>query len=310
MKYKLECKVDSLTKISNEINFEIKNKEYLFKPDRNGFLSSISISINVENPDDFLTKLIPHAHGKGRHRIEIKSDQQTTQKLQEEMQYLEATIMFGGSSTKIHWEDPEREWIPENDEDRKKINVLKLTYERKYLEKIIELDEEFLKGIIESRSDYDELTVLKAFFNDGTKLFHEFKYINAFCNFYFILEDLYGNGNTVNRLIMRSFKESADLREFLEWARDTQISKDEKHLKSLINFLEDIGRTTSTNDIIEFLVETRGRLHHFSRKSTLKIGTPFNQRDYEAIASFVMGIALRAILQEVYYINKELGIAT
>ena len=111
-------------------------------------------------------------------------------------------------------------------------------------------------------------------------------------------------------LILKSFKESEDLIRFIEWVRDEHILNHEKHSKALIKFLDDMNKTTSTEDILDFLVNTRGRLHHFSRRSTLKIGTPFNQRDYETVAFFTMGIALRAILQEIYYINKELGIAT
>jgi len=307
MKYRLGCNVESLVKIQKTVTFVLNEKEYIFKPNRYGFLSSIEILTKVENPEEFFAKIIPHAIGKGHHKLEIKSDEEITQILQEEMQYLEATLMFGGSRTKIKWEDPERGWVPENEEDKKKINVLGISYERGYPKKITEIDEEYLKEIIKNRDDYDKLTMLKAFYNDGDRFFVEFKYINAIYNFYFVIEDLYGDGNTSNRLIMRSFKESTNLREFVEWARDEQILSHKKHSKQLISFLEDMGKTTSTDDIIEFLVNTRGRLHHFSRKSTLKIGTPFNQGDYETVAFFVKAIALRAILQEIYYIKKSLG---
>lgn len=309
MKYKLECKVDSLAQINNEIKFELNDRAYVFRPNRDGFLSSIQIITKVENPDDFFTKLKPHAHGKGQHEMVVKSDESITRPLKEEMQYLEATIMFGGSPTKINWEDPERGWIPENEEEREKINVLQIAYERTYPQKITVLDENYFKSIIESREDYDDLTILQAFYNDGNRFFCEFKYVNAFYHFYFVIEDLYGAGKTSNRLIEKSFKESDDLRRFIEQVRDEHILNHERHSKSFIDFLDDMGKTTSTDDIIEFLVKTRGRLHHFSRRSTLRIGTPFNQRAYETIAFFVMGLALKGILQETYYINIELGIA-
>ncbi len=309
MKFKLKCKVDSFTKIDNEIKFELNDKKYIFQSNRNGFLSSIEIITEVENPDAYFAKITPNAHGKGHHSMVIRSDESITRQLQEEMQCLEASIMFGGSPTKIDWENPERGWIPENEEEKVKINVLQISYERKYPQKITVLDEKRLISIIESRNDYTNITILEAFYNDGTRFFNEFKYINAFYNFYFVIEDLYGDGNTINRLIEKSFKESDDLRRFLENVRDNHILNHEKHSKSFIDFLDEMGKTTSTDDVIDFLVNTRGRLHHFSRKSTLRIGTPFNQREYEAIAFFVMGIALRAILQETYYINIELGIA-
>lgn len=190
------------------------------------------------------------------------------------------------------------------------MNVLGISRERKYPVKITELNETYFIDIIKSRLNYNKLTILKAFYNDGDRFFREFKFINAYYNFYFVIEDLYGDGNTSNRLILKSFIESTDLRQFTEWVRDNHILNHDKHSKNLVKFLEDMGKTTSTDDILEFIVNTRGRLHHFSRKSSIKIGTPFNQREYETVAFLVMGMALRAILQEVYYINKELGIAT
>ncbi|MHA1974900.1 MAG: hypothetical protein ACTSW1_18030 [Candidatus Hodarchaeales archaeon] len=309
MKYKLACKVESLAFIEKPISFEIENKEYKFKPNRNGFLSKIEITKKVENPEEHLAKIIPHAHGKGHHKLEIKSDKNILEKLKEEMQYLEATIMFNGSTIKINWENPDQGWIPETEEDKKRINVIQISHERGYPKRETKLDEVYLKSVIEERKDYDELTILQAFYNDGVRFFHEFKYINAFYNFYFVIEDLYGDGNTKNSKIMKSFKQSKDLREIIEKVMNNHILNHKKHSKSINKFLKDMSKTTSNDNIIEFLVLTRGRLHHFSRKSSLKTGTPFNQQEYETIAFLVMGIALHGILKEILYINQELGIA-
>jgi hypothetical protein len=50
----------------------------------------------------------------------------------------------------------------------------------------------------------------------------------------------------------------------------------------------------------------RGRLHHFSRKSTLKQKpSPLAQQDYESLAFLTMGIAMKSILNEMERSKKS-----
>jgi len=308
MRFAIECSIDSLMLIEKEFHLQLGDAEYYLIPNKNGFISSIKITKKVDNPEKFYSEVLSGTGG-SKLTINIRAEKEFVEKLRSEMQYLEASLSFDGPHTQIHWESPKQEWIPENDEEKSKLKIFKIEFKKEYPVKPKILTEEIFYSIIINRNNYDELTVLKAFYNDGIKFFKEFKYINAFYNFYFIIEDIYGGANTQNRLIIKSYKESENLKEHIKWIMDNYIKNNERHHTKLKEFLKDMGKTDSIEDIIEFLVLTRGRLHHFSRKSTLKIGTPLNQSDYESVAFLAMGIALRALLNEILEINKTIGIA-
>ena len=309
MKYALECSIDSLTKIEEEFEIRYENKKYILTPNEKGFIVKIKIIKDIEEPEKFYSEISP---GKGESvaTFTIRSDTEIHNELISDFQYLESQISFGGNYTKIHWEDPKTEYIPESKEEREKLKILSV--ERRsggYPVEPILLREEDFKWFIETKEHYEELSVLKAFFCNGRTEFHDYNYINAFYNFYFIIEDLYGNGNTRNSLILKSFKESEELKGHINWVMENHIKTDARHFKNITNFLSDMGKTPVIDDIIEFLVLTRGRLHHFTRKSTLKIGTPFNQRQYESVAYLSMGLDYRGIIQRILEKNRELGIA-
>ena len=305
MKYSLGYPADSLVRITGVYNFKLGDKEYSIIPNEQGFISHFRIVKKIQNPEEFYSKISP---GKGdiKLTINIKSGKGVVDELKSDFQYLESSIAFMGSFTKIHWENPIQKWIPETEEEKAKLKILrfehsKLGYKRSL--PIFYIND--FKEMILDKPKYDSLTVLQAFYNDGKNFYDEFKYINAFYNFYYVIEDIYGDGNTKNRLIKKSFKASKELRENIKWVIDTQIKPNKKHNKNITNFLKDMNLTDDIDDIIDFIVDTRGRLHHFSRKSTLKIGTPFNQSDYESLAFLAMGIALRAILGEIMKINLQ-----
>lgn len=309
MKYALECSVDSLTKIEEEYEIGYENKKYILTPNEKGFIAKIQIIRDIEEPEKFYSEIGP---GKGESvaTFNIRSDPEIHNELVSDLQYLESQISFGGNYTKIHWEDPKIDYIPESKEEREKSKIISIERTSSgYPVRRILLREETFKGFIEDKEHYEGLSVLKAFYCNGDNEFRHYNYINAFYNFYFIIEDLYGDGNTRNRLILKSFKESDELKGHINWVIENYFKTDARHFRNITNFLNDMGKTLDIEDIIEFLVLTRGRLHHFSRKSTLKIGTPFNQRQYESVAFLGMGLAYRGILQRILEINRERGIA-
>lgn len=308
MKYALECKVDSLHLIQKEIKYNKNDKEYILKPNTKGFIQSIKIIKTISNPESFFSEII-EGKGDSKLTINIKADEDVFNELKFEFQYLESSLAFGSAPIKIHWESPTQEWIAENKEEREKLKVFKTEVQRGYPIKPVFIEEEDIISFIDNKKDYEELTVLKTFYNNGGDFFRNFRYINAFYNFYYVIEDVYGGGKTQNRAIMNSYKKSRELKEHIKWVRDNYIDTSPKHKKNLDVFLKDMNKTDSVNDIIEFLVLTRGRLHHYSRKSTIKIGTPLNRLEYETVAFFMLGLAFRAILQEILNINKKLGIA-
>jgi len=304
MRYSLECKVKSRLAIGSVIDIVEDTKEYIFTPDKEGMLVSLKIIKKVDNPEKFYSK-IEEMNEKVRMKITVEADEGIFRDLRSDFQYIESYLAFIGNLEKIHWEEARQEWIPETPEEKSKLKVFGVSLNRRYPDTPTPIGKDVLTIVIRGKTKYDGLTTLKSFYREGKNFFTQFRYVDAFYYFYFILEDLYGGGKTKNEAIKRSFKSSKELRESVEWVMQTQINTSEKHSKDISQLLVEEKIQNGTDGIIELMVAVRGRLHHYVSRSSLKQATPLSQRDFESPAFLLMGIALMAILKEIVKINQK-----
>jgi len=141
---------------------------------------------------------------------------------------------------------------------------------------------------------------VKLFERDGMNEFHSLRYIQAYYNFYFVLEDLYGEGKTQNKDVEQKFKSNQVLRSIIQDVLDNVIKRNVNHLQNIQNFLREENKSFDIDGIIELIVRVRGNLHHYSGKSTKRKGTPLNQGDFESMAYLLMGISVKSINQAMY----------
>jgi hypothetical protein len=147
------------------------------------------------------------------------------------------------------------------------------------------------------------MIIPKSFFREGINDCQSFRYINAFYNFYFIIEDLYGNGKNKNAAVMHELETSEDFKSFVQWMLE-DIRAHRKHYKNINIHLKEMHENYDVEGIIHLLVHMRGRLHHFSGKSSLLQGNPFNQNTFQTIAYLAMGLAVKSILQKILKIKQ------
>ncbi len=303
MKFSVECLVDATTKISDIIKVSHSGREYEFYPNDSGRLGKIKIIEKVPEPSKFYSKF-----GKGdgtiKHTLTINADKEVYNLLIKEFQLLEASLTLNGVK-RIRWDQPKVEYLPETPEEVTKTEVLGVEHKEEYPEVEPELNKGDLDKIVQSMGDYEELLVLDAFLREGLNEFKQFRYINSFYNFYFVIEDLYGGGKTKNDQIEKSLKNSKEFSEILKDILEQQITTNEKHKNNLLKFLNERNLENSIEGVIKLIVSTRGILHHFSRKNRLRQGNPLNQRDFETMAFLVFGLALNGILRRVVEINNR-----
>lgn len=305
MKYSWECKVDSKTHIGNTISTVVGNKEYTLTSNEKGMLSSIKIITKVDDPENFYSQ-IEKGDGKAVAKITIEADYTIFNDLKSDFQYIESALSFLGNLRRIYWEEPKQEWIPETKEEESRLKVSAVSFRREgYPDDPRRLTKRAFESIIRTKNKFDCLTTLKAFYREGDRFFKGFQYINAFYNFYFILEDLYGGGKTKNKQIEENFRSSAELREIINWVMKKHIDAHKKHSKNISESLKERNLKNTADDIMKLLVRTRGRVHHYTSKSTLRQATPLAQRDFESMAFLTMGIALMSILRQIVKINQQ-----
>lgn len=216
------------------------------------------------------------------------------------IQYLEATLSFLFGVKKIYWEERETFFIPESEEDERKLDVRSYSLHQQYPEQKIKLTADTFKEIIQQKSKYEPLKIVKLFERDGMNEFQSLRYIQAYYNFYFVLEDLYGEGKTQNKDVEQKFKSNQVLRSIIQDILDNVIKINGNHLQNIQNFLREENKSFDIDGIIELIVRVRGNLHHYSGKSTKRKGTPLNQRDFESMAFLLMGISVKSIIQAMY----------
>lgn len=305
MKLEFKCKVRSKTYIGNSVlETSINGKDFTLVPDEKGLLKEIVITTPIPDSKKIISKITPSKSPPAKHEINISIDEEIVDVINNLLQYLESTLSFSANLEKISWEEPDLKFIPETEQDKADVNVLSFSSQRSYPdeEKILTLDA--FRDIVLEKEKYEFLTVVKSFYREGKREFNSFRYINAFYNFYFVIEDLYGNGKTKNFDIEKEFKKNNDFRSFVEWMMTKNIEG--RHKKNIEKFLSEENKSFDIDGLIELIVRVRGNLHHFSTKSTKHKGTPLNQQDFESIAFLLLGISVRSILQKIYERNKGL----
>ena len=306
MKYSLECGVDGKVMIGVTIQVAMGTKDFILIPDEQGWLSSIKIIAKVAEPQEFHPRIEP-GEGRVKAKIIIKRDPGLRQELIREFQELESIFSFdtNGALKSIRWDEPKEEVIPETDEEKTRVSVSGFHFKKEYPDYHTKLDEKTFERIVQTKQLYISLVVPKAFYREGINEFHLRRYINAFYNFYFVLEDLYGQGKTKNKDVISAFKNSTEFKEYLEWVIKNHIDTHERHQANIQKFCSEEKVAYNVGGLIELLQKVRGNLHHYSTKSSKRVGSPFNHEDFESIAFLTMGLALRAILQRILEINRR-----
>ena len=302
MKYSVECRVDSKVFIGKGMKISEGKKEYILIPDKNGMLTLLRIIKKVDRPERFYSK-IEEGDKRVKWHITIESDADVVNELRSDFQYLESALSFVGNLKKIYWNEPKRECIPETEKEKSKLKVLSASFRREYPDLPTQLRKEGFVAIVRNKDRFDCLTTLRSFYREGKNLFTQFRYIDAFYNFYFIIEDLFGSGKTKNKQIEESFKASKELKEMIKWVMDTQINSNKEHRESVSIMLREKNLQNTPDDVIRLLIRMRGQLHHYTSQSSLKQPTPLAQMDFRSLAFLIMGIALRSILNELMKIN-------
>jgi hypothetical protein len=216
------------------------------------------------------------------------------EELLEILWHFESIGAFWLGIQRIHWEVAQREWIPESDDERGQLGFFSMSggqviYQPARTPIIPPLAEELLRF----RARFTDLVLPMSFFREGMNDYRRHRYINAFVNFYFFIEDLYGQGNTKNRLILRAFASSDELKWAVNKSRaDLKGYPDQEHGFQFL--CERMNRTLGEgpDDLLDLIVSVRGNLHHFSgRKSTLK-GHPLNHAMFRSIAFLLLGTCM------------------
>lgn len=298
MRYMLIADVDSSIYISENVSVETNELKVEFLKNDAGKLISVTVSkpVPLDRIDNFKQSLEPGT-GDVKLKISVGGDKELHDDLVRELQTIESNLAFavGGLLKRIRWDQPKQEYIPESNEEEAFIAIRNISAKKAYPQPKANVTPDLLIGLVKFSSNYETVSLAKAFWREGVVYHDNFQYIPAFYQFYFVLEDFYISGKTSSKkAVMRKFQES---RELLDIANKTltKFQDMSEHKSKLLKFLTDYKCNNTANGLLEMLYEVRNNLHHFHSKSTREQGTPFNQSDFDTISLVAMYMVSLAI---------------
>lgn len=295
--------------IENEISYQENDKIFTLVPDERKCIAFIKVTIKIQDPE-LINSSFESNSEKREHTLKVHMDNVIVEDLLYEFQSMESMLAFPQASLRrIYWENPKYEFIPENQEEESKImresKVFKAEWTKSYDDGTF-LSKDVFIDMMKNRKKYRDLLIPKAFFHEGMNQFKSFKYITAFFNFYFIIEDFYGDGKSQNAAVEKAFKESKEFRSFIQWAINNIVNdNDRRHFENISSYLKIYNKSFDVDGLIILIVRLRGQLHHYIGKSTQLQGTPLNHTKFESLAYLTYQIALRAILNKIMLINTQ-----
>lgn len=249
-----------------------------FEADDTGAVISVAVEIRVEDYRSFLP-----IYDSSREPIVLRyPDNPVYTDLLALLQYLESVGGFWCSVHEINWESAEFDWVPEDDTERSELAVWNLRIEKKYPPATTEIDESFVKTLIQRRAQHQCLTVPLAFYREGKNEFRRFRYIQAFVNFYFMIEGLFGGGGP-NYRVREHFASAPTLVGAADAAAE-YLRSQPKHWEGVRGALPSANYSLDACGVLDLLVDCRGVLHHFSTRDSRPKAHPHNQRTFESVA--------------------------
>ena len=293
MKYQIEVEVEA-DAICERL-FEVRINEYFVEPlvDDGRKLRALLLSTVVDNYSSYLPT-VGRDSSTDMLTFTIR-DGELAHRLIDMAQHIEAIGSFWLGISKVYWERPIRRWIGDTSEELDLLKTLPNEWKETRNEKDLNLKvtPEILGSIIANRSLHANLTLPMSFYREGSNDFKRGYYANAFVNFYFYLDDIYGAGATKNKQVEERLKKSVHVRAAVQEAiEELERPGPSENLDQVMSFLLEERKPLTVDGVIELIVQIRGNLAHFSQKSTKRKGHAFNQFDFRGVAYLLQAVCI------------------
>jgi len=261
--------------------------EFLFEFQiERGFIKKICVSFEITNPELPVVTRNP----KPGVALHLNVTSPRIEEVEEIMRQIEGMLSFWGVE-EINVRTPKYEWIAENDEEKKKIELHNFSVTTKEIEdhEIPPVSFDLIaRPIIASVRDKQH-NVLLSFNKRGRVDVINHDYIEAIYNFYFVIESYYAGGKNKNYAVEKEFKASKHLANNING-----VLRDPNFIISIPEELREKYKKLYLNknidSIIKDLVNLRGYLHHYSTKRKDN-WHPDKQHEYKLEAYFLEKIS-------------------
>lgn len=256
-------------------------------------------SVSVETPvvaRDFRSEIQPKTAGEPV-IVEFFSDADTHDWLLRELQEIEAHLSFSthGALEGLDWQRASSERVPDIIAEEALIPARSLMVTQEHPRPSATITTDDLAQISILKGEHGELVGLKTFWREAVNEYHDLRYIQAFYNFFFILEGLYAPGTSRQREVVKGLQSSTELRGYMERILVAALDS-ERHRAAIQAYCDAYECSFDAAGVLELLVRIRGTLHHFAPKSQRSRIHSFAQAEFQTAAWLTLGLATNSLL--------------
>lgn len=282
----IECRVDSDTLIDEIIEWRVNSYVFKLYPDENKRFERITVESRFHNYKNYIPNVIIENNKIAT--IEFPEENFYPEQLSM-IQYIESFSALDLGVRKIHWDNPKINWIAESDEERVVINGYSKTID--YPEESRKITLRWLQNTTINKGMLEHLTEPLSFYRLGTNHYKQHSYIQAFLNFYLMLEGIFGNGNTNKKIVISAFMNATYLTYGINCvikSFDNPINKKHKDWFNNYVFINPEVSKDPVRKLINIFFDERGRLAHYSNNSSDRRRNNFKERNYQSLAVISM----------------------
>jgi hypothetical protein len=315
MKYKLRAKVEGdlfLARANSTIAAQRENLTFELESDDRQRIIAISVCRPVppEKASAHRAVIMHTPDAQAKSHIEFHADKELHVQLVRELQGIESILAFnwrGHPLKRIRWSESEMSLLPETPDEEARVQLWSMSVGRSVPKTPQLVKEESFKTLVLCAPWYDRLTVSVGFWREAGNQMEAGNYVQAFCNYFFVVEDLYADGKTAERQVLRAFADSAEFCEICTSTLPRFFGRGDTHELALRRFFEAEGCEPNVPGLQKFLFRMRGNMHHYFGKSPRPHPTPFNQDEFHAVALVALYISTVALSRQVLALNKKHG---
>lgn len=273
--------------------FEVDDLRFEFTLNEKQFISEISVSERIEK-SCFPTLQKPSNNGYSW-VIDFKSPR--LEEIKEVVKQIEGMFSFWGIDS-ISIDTPRYEWIPENETEIQDLPLYSFSKKTEGVpdEEIYPISFELIAKPIIVAVKNKQSNVLYSFYRRGRVDLIKGENIAAIYNYYFIIESHYAAGKYKKTEVKNNLLKSASFLENIE-----NVLNDKFFLESIPERLKSLYKekylSKSHGELIEYIVNLRGFLHHFSTKRK-ENWHPDKQDEFRLEAIFLSKLTYNLLFSE------------
>lgn len=305
MRCKYRFSVHGRIRLSATLPLICRGVTYELVRNSGGVIEAIDATVSVPNPDEW-PKSTPSPQPGVHLGIHVSSPQLPF--IQVELRVVEGLLSLYGLEG-IDVENPAQSWHPDTEDEKKSLHIFSFSHSLQHLSdnELYPAPFDLVARSFLAALSAKDIELPLSFFRKGRIDSRERRYIEAFYDYYFVLETVYAEGKSRNNAVKDAMKGNAELLALVKKALTDELlidmMKREPKLKAAF---DKSYANKSASEVIDHLVEIRGFLHHHNAKRP-GIWHPEDHKRFEIDALLIERIAFAVVfaLSEPFIFSEE-----